>query len=61
MEQYGTLRYPDWGLIGVITVVAVLWQFSIGNSFTSRATGAVLAGGLSLAISMRLARWYRKR
>ena len=61
MEQYGTLTYPDWGLIGVITVVAVLWQLSIGNSFTSRATSAVLAGGLSLAIGMRLARWYRKR
>ena len=61
MEQYRTLTYSDWGLIGVITAVAVLWQLSIGNSFTSRATSAALAGGLSLAISMRLARWYRER
>jgi hypothetical protein len=61
MRQYRTLTYLDWGLIGVLTVVAVLWQLSIGNSFTSRATSAILAGGLSLAISMRLARRYRER
>ena len=61
MKQYRTITYPDWGLIASITVVTVLWQLSIGDSFTSRATSAVLAGGLSLAISMCLARWYRER
>jgi hypothetical protein len=61
MGQYRALTYPDWGLIAVVTVVTVLWQLSIGDSFTSRAVSAVLAGGLTLAISMRLARWYRER
>jgi hypothetical protein len=61
MGQYRTLTYLDWGLIGILTVGGVLWQLSIGNSFTSRATSAALTGGLTLAISMRLARRYHER
>lgn len=61
MDRYRSLTNPDWGLIAIVTAVTVLWQFSIGSSFTSRATSAALAGGLSLATGMRVALWYRER
>lgn len=60
MEEYKPLTYPDWGLIAAVTAGIVLWQLSIGDSFTSRITSAILAGGLSLAIGMRLVQWYHK-
>ena len=61
MEEYRTLTYPDWGLIAAVTIAVIVWQLSIGDSFTSRVTSAVLAGGLSLTIGLRSVRWYRER
>jgi hypothetical protein len=59
MGAYRNLTYPDWGLIAAVTAGMISWQLSIGDSFTSKVTSAVLAGGLSLAIGMRIACWYR--
>jgi hypothetical protein len=61
MLNYEPLSHSDYVLIIALTIVVVTWQLSIGDSFTSRITSAILIGGLSLAIGTRLVRWYRKR
>ena len=60
MKRYKTLSSLDWGLIATVTIGVVSWQLSIGDSITSRVASAILAGGVTLAVSLRLIRWYRK-
>jgi hypothetical protein len=59
VERYRSLNLADWGVILSVTVVAVLWQLSVNNSFTSKLTGALVFGGISLGIGMYLFRLIR--
>lgn len=61
MERYRSLSSVDWGAILFVTTAAVLWQLSINSSFTSKLTGAILFGGVSLGAGMYLFRLFREQ
>lgn len=61
MGEYEALNYPEWGLIAAVTSGVAVWHLSVGDSFTSRVTSAVLAGGVTLAVGMRFLQWSHER